>query len=233
MSDNWAVIPVKGLTESKTRLSSYLQGERRRILVEALLDDVLSSIIRSKAYGTVMVVSPDENVGSRIRREEVSFLKQTGMGLNRAVEQANRLATLGHARSITIALADLPLVEPSDFKELVSLGFPGRRVVMAPSMKGGTNVMLTSPPGVVAPGYGRWSYSKHLRRAQVSGLSAYSLSNPRLSFDIDTMSDLVELRHRDPHGKTVSGRVVSELGQLRTKLESPAIHSLEASSTQY
>jgi 2-phospho-L-lactate guanylyltransferase len=160
-----------------------------------------------------MVVSPDENVGSRIQSQEVSFLKQTGIGLNRAVEQANRLATLGHARSLTIVLADIPLVEPGDFKELISLGSPARRVVMAPSMKGGTNVMLTSSPGVVSPGYGRWSYSKHLRRAQVNGISAYSLSNPRLSFDIDTMSDLVELRHRDSNGKTVSGRVVSELGQ--------------------
>ena|SRR2546426_4905467 len=225
MTQNWAVIPVKGLTESKTRLSTYLQGDKRRILVEALLDDVLSSTIRSRVYGTIMVISPDENVVSRIRPPEVSFLKQTGIGLNRAVEQANRLATLGRATSLTTVLADIPLVEPSDFKELVSLGFPGRRVVMAPSMKGGTNVMLTSPPGVVAPGYGRWSYSKHLRRAQVTGLSAYSLSNPRLSFDIDTMSDLVELRHRDPHGRTVSGRVVSELAQF-TNEASESIYSL-------
>jgi len=214
MTDDWAVIPVKGLTESKTRLSAYLQGDKRRTLVEGLLDDVLSSIARSKAYGTIMVISPDANVGRRIGPPEVSFLKQTGIGLNRAVEQANRLASLGHARSITTILADIPLVEPGDFRELVSLGSPSRRVVMAPSMKGGTNVMLTSPPGVVSPGYGRWSYSKHLRRAQVSGISAYSLSNPRLSFDIDTASDLIELRHRDPHGKTVSGKVVSELGQF-------------------
>lgn len=221
MTDNWAVIPVKGLTESKTRLSTYLQGDKRRTLVEALLDDVLSSIIRSRVYGTIMVISPDENVASRIRPSEVSFLKQTGIGLNRAVDQANRLATLGHASSLTTVLADIPLVEPGDFKELVGLGPPGRRVVMAPSMKGGTNVMLTSPPGIVFPGYGRWSYSKHLRRAQVSGLSTYSLSNPRLSFDIDTVSDLVELRHRDPHGKTVSGKVVSELGQFPNEARDP------------
>ena len=221
MTENWAVIPVKGLTESKTRLSTHLQGDKRRILVEALLDDVLSSTIRSRVYGTIMVISPDENVASRIRPPEVSFLKQTGIGLNRAVEQANRLATLGHARSLTTVLADIPLVEPGDFKEIVGLGSLGRRVVMAPSMKGGTNVMLTSPPGVVSPSYGRWSYSKHLRRAQVSGINAYSLSNPRLSFDIDTMADLVELRHRDPQGKTVSGKVVSELGQFPNEAREP------------
>src|SRR5467141_4564947 len=206
MTENWAVIPVKGLIESKTRLSTHLQGDKRRILVEALLEDVLSAIVRSKVYGTIMVVSPDENVGSRIKSREVSLLKQTGIGLNRAVEQANRLATLGHARSLTTVLADIPLVEPGDFKEIVGLGSPSRRVAIAPSMKGGTNVMLTSPPGAISPSYGRWSYSKHLRRAQISGLNAYSISNSRISFDIDTVSDVMELRRRDPEGKTGSGR---------------------------
>ena len=211
MTENWAVIPVKGLIESKTRLSTHLQGDKRRILVEALLEDVLSAIVRSKVYGTIMVVSPDENVGSRIKSREVSLLKQTGIGLNRAVEQANRLATLGHARSLTTVLADIPLVEPGDFKEIVGLGSPSRRVAIAPSMKGGTNVMLTSPPGAISPSYGRWSYSKHLRRAQAGGLNAYSMSNGRVSFDIDTASDLIELRRLDPEGKTASGRAAEML----------------------
>jgi 2-phospho-L-lactate/phosphoenolpyruvate guanylyltransferase len=211
MTENWAVIPVKGLTESKTRLSTHLQGDKRRILVEALLDDVLSSIVRSRVYGTIKVISPDENVASRIRPPEVSFLKQTGIGLNRAVEQANRLATLGHAKSLTTVLADIPLVEPGDFKDIVGLGSNGRRVAMAPSMKGGTNVMLTSPPGAISPSYGRWSYSKHLRRAQAGGLNAYSISNGRVSFDVDTTSDLIELRRLDPEGKTASGRAAEML----------------------
>src|SRR5438105_6681227 len=214
MNDNWAVIPVKGLTESKTRLSTSLQGDKRRILVEALLEDVLSSIIRSRVYGTVMVISPDENVVSRIRPQEVSFLKQTGVGLNRAIEQANRLATQKHVRSVSTILADIPLVEPGDFKELLSIGTAVPRVVMAPSLKGGTNVLLTSPPGVISPSYGRWSYSKHLHQAQVRGVNAYSMSNSRISFDIDTTSDLIELRRRDPEGRTASGRVISEFGVL-------------------
>ena len=213
MTDNWAIVPVKGLTESKTRLSTSLQGEKRRVLVEALLEDVLSSIIRSRAYGIIVVISPDENVGSRLRSQEVSFLKQTGVGLNRAIEQANRLAIQKHARSLTTVLADIPLVEPGDFKELLSLGSASRKVVMAPSFKGGTNVMLTAPPGVISPAYGRWSYSKHLRQAQMSGLITYSISNSRISFDIDTVSDLMELRRRDIDGKTASGRA-AEMSKL-------------------
>ena len=80
---------------------------------------------------------------------------------------------------------------------------------MAPSLKGGTNVMLTSPPGTISPSYGRWSYSKHLRLAQMKGVDAYSISNCRVSFDIDTMSDLMELRRLDPESKTASARATS------------------------
>ncbi len=143
--------------------------------------------------------------------QEVSFLKQTGVGLNRAIEQTNRLATQKHARSLTTVLADIPLVEPGDFKELLSIGTASRKVVMAPSFKGGTNVMLTAPPGVISPSYGRWSYSKHLRQAQSTGLNAYSISNSRISFDIDTMSDLMELRRLDPEGKTASARAAGTM----------------------
>src|SRR5437899_12933064 len=148
-----------------------------------------------------MLISPDESVGGRLRSQEVSFLKQTGVGLNRAIEQTNRLATQKHARSLTTVLADIPLVEPGDFQELLSIGTASRKVVMAPSFKGGTNVMLTAPPGVISPSYGRWSYSTHLRQAQSSGLNAYSISNSCISFDIDTVWDLMELRQRDPRTK--------------------------------
>jgi 2-phospho-L-lactate guanylyltransferase len=213
MTDNWAVIPVRGLTESKTRFSGTLQGDKRRIFVEALLEDVLSSVIRSRVYETIIVISSDENVRTRVKSKGVSFVKQTSVGLNRAIEQTNRLALQGHARTVTNILGDIPLVDPKDFKEMSSLGTDSKRVVMAPSLKGGTNVMLTSPPGVVSPSYGRWSYSKHLRQAQVRGVDAYSMSNSRVSFDIDTTSDLIELRRRDPKGKTASGRVISEFGQ--------------------
>src|SRR5207247_10893139 len=92
---------------------------------------------------------------------------------NRAIEQANRLATQKHARSLTTVLADIPLVEAGDFKELLSIGPSVRKVVMAPSFKGGTNVMLTSPPGVISPSYGSWSYHKHFRPAQISWLNVY------------------------------------------------------------
>lgn len=214
MRHHWAIIPVKGLRDSKTRLSSYL-GEEKKTLVEALLHDVLSSVIKSKVYGTVLVISPDENVAGQARANGASFLRQTGTGLNRGLEQAYRQALKEGAVSTTTVLADIPLAEPEDFSELFMLGAARPKIVLAPSQRGGTNVMMNVPPNAIPPNYGRWSYSRHLRLAQHRALRVYSVSNPRISFDIDTPSDLVELGKRDPLGQTRSGKTVSKLIELR------------------
>lgn len=213
MTEHWAIIPVKGLTESKSRLSSYL-GDNRKLLVDALLQDVLSSIVQSKVYAKVIVISPDESVAFLTRLYGASFLTQMGVGLNRAIEQTNRLAMRDGAQSVTIVLADIPLVLPEDFQEFMSLGGGNPRIVMAPSLKAGTNMMTASPPNLIRPRYGRWSYTKHLREAQALGLRAYSMTNDRVSFDIDTVNDLHELTRRDRDLRTMSGRVMGEIEHL-------------------
>ncbi|HEX4919927.1 MAG TPA: 2-phospho-L-lactate guanylyltransferase, partial [Candidatus Bathyarchaeia archaeon] len=161
MTNNWAVVPVKGLTESKTRLAPYL-GEKRKVLIEALLSDVLRSVTRARTFDNVLVVSPDYDVESLARSLRVSFLQQNSFGLNRGIELATDIALRENAESVTTILADIPLVEPRDFQQILNTAKSLPRVMMAPSLKGGTNVMLTSPPGIVRPTYGRWSYSKHL-----------------------------------------------------------------------
>ncbi len=210
MSQHWAVIPIKGLTESKTRLSSYL-GDKKKLLVEALLHDVLSSALKSGVYDKVLLISPDERVSSHRINSKVAYVKQTSFGLNRAIEHANKIAVREGVRSLTTILADIPLAEPRDFREVFSLGDDDHRSVLVPSLKGGTNVMMTRPPGEIRPSYGRWSYSKHLRQAQMADVSAYSISNPCVSFDIDTVQDLIELKRRDHQSRTMSARALDEI----------------------
>jgi 2-phospho-L-lactate guanylyltransferase len=211
MSDHRVIVPVKGLKESKTRLSSFLVKEKRELLVKALLQDVLKSLQGSDVFTSIVVVSPDHSVSEAIQSGNVAFLRQTGTGLNAAVQQAISTATKSRAESLTIALADVPMAEPRDFAELFNLGGNQAKVVLAPSLKGGTNTMFLSPPSAIPPGYGRWSYAKHLREAQRRKLNVYSVSNSRLSFDIDTAKDLVELRRLDPNGRTDAGKLVNNL----------------------
>ena len=210
MSRHWAVVPVKGLTDSKTRLSNYL-GEKRKLFVQALLQDVLSIATRSAVFDRIMVISPDEKVAASAGDCDADFVKQSGFGLNRAIDQANRIALKENVASLTTILADIPLSDPQDLREIFEMRRETRSVVLGPSFKGGTNIMLVSPPRSIRPRYGRWSYSKHLREAQVAGLDVYSISNPRISFDIDTVDDLMELRRRDPDSRTRSAKILREL----------------------
>lgn len=221
MTSDWAVIPVKGLTDSKTRLSTYLSTERKAF-VQALLQDVLHAVINSRVYDQIIVTSPDEDVGLQTRGKRVSFLKQTGYGLNRAIEYANRLALREGANSLTTILADIPLAETDDFVEIFHLGHNDRSVILAPSLKSGTNVMMGRPPGIVKPSYGRWSFTKHLRQAQLQAIPVYALANSRVSFDIDTVNDLIELKRRDAKLRTQSARVLTRVDltprQIRVSL---------------
>lgn len=213
---NLAIVPVKGLAEAKKRLANYLGPSERKRLVLAMLIDVLSALHRSRMFVEVLVISPDESLAREVSRSNSSFVRQSGTGLNSAVHQAVQLALDREVSAITTVLADLPLLEPRDVEELVQISRETPRVVLVPSSKGGTNIMLRAPPDVVVTSYGRWSYGKHLRSAQEKGVAAYSVSNPRISFDVDTIEDLRTLRQMDSSEKTNAGRLARELGRLHS-----------------
>jgi 2-phospho-L-lactate/phosphoenolpyruvate guanylyltransferase len=214
MTKNVAIIPVKGLLESKGRLSRFLAPSDKRKIIVALLEDVLSAVRESGLFSRVLVVSPDRNVNEVATLHDASFLHQDGQGLNAGILQSTQFAIREKTSSLAVLLADIPLLEPRDLKELYSVGDTVPRVVLSPSLKGGTNVMVREPPNIIAPAYGRWSFSTHLRAAQKTGLAVYSVSNPRLSFDVDTPEDLITIRRKDPHGRTHTARCLQEVTQL-------------------
>ncbi len=209
-----AVVPVKNLSEAKRRLSNYLSPEERRRLVLAMLDDVVHALERSKMFSEILIVSPDDSLEKQVRSNHGLFVKQSGTGLNAAVRQASKEIFRENVTSMTTVLADLPLAGARDFEELARISPERPRVVLVPSSKGGTNVMARSPPDIIPNAYGRWSYAKHLRAGQKKGIPVYSVSNSRLSFDVDTIEDLKALRQLDPSAKTHAARVAREIGRL-------------------
>ena len=214
MTKDFAIIPVKGLVESKSRLVRTLSPQDKKRLIIALLEDVLTAANESQLFSRVLVVSPDPNVEKEANLPLGTFLHQEGQGLNSGVRQSTLFAMREKASSVAVLLADIPMLEPQDLKELYSVGGNGEKVILAPSLKGGTNVMVREPPNIIAPAYGRWSFSTHLRAAQKTGLAVYSISNPRLSFDVDTLEDLIAIARKDPRGKTRTAKVLQEMTLL-------------------
>jgi 2-phospho-L-lactate guanylyltransferase len=214
LTRDFAIIPVKGLVESKTRLSPFLSIPDRKRIIVALLEDVLSAVKESALFRRVLVVSQDRNVEEIAKRYEGLFLHQEGQGLNAGIRQSTVVALRENASSTAVILADIPLIESRDLEELDSLGGRGSRVVLSPSLKAGTNVMIRQPPNAIPPAYGRWSFSTHLRAAQKTEVQTYAISNPRLSFDVDTPDDLLALRRKDPRQKTHAARVLQDMTSL-------------------
>ena len=221
MTKDFAIIPVKGLVESKSRLSRSLSSEDKKKLIIALLEDVLTAVRESQLFSRVLVVSPDPNVEKEANLSDGTFLHQEGQGLNAGIRQSTLFAMREKASSVAVLLADIPMLEPRDVKELYSLGGTAQKVVLVPSLKGGTNVMVREPPNIIAPAYGRWSFSNHLRSAQKTGFAVYSISNPRLSFDVDTLEDLIAVSRKDPHGKTRTAKCLQEMTLLQVLPQSP------------
>ncbi len=215
MTRDYAIIPVKGLLESKSRLSQALAQNDKKKLILAMLTDVLTAVSDSDLFAKVLVVSPDRNVGTEADLSDASFVHQESHGLNAGIKQATHLAKLEKASSVTVLLADIPLIEPRNLKELLVEGTSPEKVILAPSLKGGTNVMIREPPEIIATAYGRWSYSNHLRAAQKAGVAVYSISNSRLSFDVDTPDDLKALLKKDPQGSTLSAKCLREIPPLQ------------------
>ena len=215
MTNNVAVIPVKGLLDSKSRLNRALAPQDKKKLITSMLRDVLSSVKESELFDQILVVSPDQNVEREANLEAGYFVHQEGLGLNSGIRQATLLAIRARASSVAVLLADIPLIQPKDLSELYSIGNLAQRVVLSPSMKGGTNALIREPPDLISPAYGRWSFSNHLRAAQKIGAEVYSVSNRRLSFDIDTPEDLIMLEQRDPLARTVTSQTLREISPVQ------------------
>jgi 2-phospho-L-lactate guanylyltransferase len=214
LTRDFAIIPVKGLLDSKSRLSRSLNPPDKKKLILAMLKDVLTAVEESDLFSRVLVVSPDRNVEGEANLPSGAFLHQEGPGLNAGIRQSTLLAMHERASSVAVLLADIPLVEPRDLKELYSVGNNAQRVVLSPSLKGGTNVMVRVPPDIIAPAYGRWSFSTHLRATQKTGVAVYSVSNQRLSFDVDTPEDLIAVARKDLHQRTHTARSLQEITAL-------------------
>jgi 2-phospho-L-lactate/phosphoenolpyruvate guanylyltransferase len=214
LTKEFAIIPVKGLLESKSRLSPFLAPPDRKKIIVSLLKDVLAAVDESALFRRILVVSPDRNVEEVARQHRGTFLQQEGQGLNAGIRQSTGIAMQENASSVAVILADIPLLEPRDLKQMYSLGEKGSRVILSPSLKAGTNVMIREPANTIPPAYGRWSFSTHLRAAQKMGVAVYSVSNPRLSFDVDTPDDLIAVRKKDPRQLTQTARSIQELTSL-------------------
>ncbi len=192
----FAIVPVKDLGETKSRLSPSLSPEERAVLTLAMLEHVLLILSESRGVERICVVSPSPRALFLAEDAGASALLQESRGLNNALEEGRDWALSEGASSLLVLPADLPYLSASDVWMLLNLLREDERgVVISPDKaREGTNALLIRPPDALPFAFGPGSYEAHRRAARERGLRLTTYEDARLAFDLDTKEDLERLR---------------------------------------
>lgn len=188
----WAVVPVKPMRRSKSRLSPVLGVEERVALSRTMLNRVLAALAQVPEIDRTLLVSRDSEAMSLARQHGARTLSERPpIDLNQALQQATRVAIGSGASAVVVVPADLPLVTADDLRDLVAMGGSPPFVVLAPDRHGsGTNALMVAPPGLIEYAFGPSSLDRHRAAALAAGARVLVCDRPGLALDLDLPEDL-------------------------------------------
>jgi 2-phospho-L-lactate/phosphoenolpyruvate guanylyltransferase len=195
-----AVLPVKRFSRAKQRLGQSVADPLRRDLARAMVGDVLSALRDCPAIERTIVVTSEESVAAAAGYIDALVVPDT-------VEESQSAAvTQGIARAVAEGFervlcvpGDCPALDPLELRGLLEAeaDAPSASVVIVPDRHGtGTNGLLLTPPGAIAPSFGPDSCERHIRLAQAAGVACRVQWLASLLLDVDTGEDLAVLRER-------------------------------------
>ncbi len=187
-----AVVPVKDLRKTKSRLKPILNAGCRAGLTIYMMGRVISTL-RKAGIEEVCVVSPDRIVLDEAGKRGASPLLQKSRGLNPALEEGRRWAVERGASSLLVVPADLPLLDVEDVRTVLDAARESSVVVSPDAARVGTNALLLRPPDAIPFSFGLGSFGAHVRAAEQEGLSVTVCEREHLAFDLDTGQDLIQL----------------------------------------
>lgn len=199
----WAIVPVKPLRDSKSRLAHILSPDERAELTGFLLGRTLDILNDILAISQTLVISRDPAALKIARQHQALTYGETDrQDLNSALTRASHIAAARRANAVLILPSDLPLLTAEDVEMMVAApafkslnggsGFVnGRRgiAICTDHNNDGTNALLVYPPTGFAYQYGPGSFEIHLAEAARSGMAHQIVHAPGIKFDLDTEQD--------------------------------------------
>jgi len=191
-----AIVPMKPLSQGKSRLAQTLTARQRADLAMGMLRRVLLSI-KSASIDDVWVVGGDDRVRDLTKVLGAECLEELGDGLNDTLKKAFELA-FRRGKSALYVAGDLPFLKPADIHSMLQASRSQGNVTLAPARRdGGTNSILV-PVGVpMQPELGHGSFMKHLIQAAKLETSVAINSSQGLGFDLDVVDDLDTFQHME------------------------------------
>ncbi|MEW5989955.1 MAG: 2-phospho-L-lactate guanylyltransferase [Chloroflexota bacterium] len=194
----WALVPLRGLEDAKTRLGAELDPEERLELVVAMASRTLAATRDTEGLAGTVLVTADPAAARLAQAFGARTLVQRLPGLNAALREARGVAIAAGATAVLVLPIDLPAISKAtlaavlDAAELARAAAPGRSliVVVPDRHRIGTNALLVSPPSAIEPAFGADSLAAHRTAAGAVGATFVELGGP-LTLDVDTGADLL------------------------------------------
>jgi 2-phospho-L-lactate guanylyltransferase len=195
----YALVPVKDLSQAKARLAPLLSPSERHLLATAMLEDVLAALQKASRVERIALVTTDTHAVALAAQRGFEVIDEgSGRGETGAVELAVKVCRERGASALAVIPGDIPLLTAADVDCVVQHG--GQYdVVIVPSWDSrGTNAILLRPPDALQLRFGSWSFFPHVKQAKRRGLSYKVVRLPRLALDVDTPEDLARLVPQAP-----------------------------------
>lgn len=187
-----ALIPVKRLEESKSRLLPQLPDGQRQALTLAMLEDLIESLSRTPGIDRIAVTTPDPLVAERASAAGAEILIREEPGLNAALEDARQRLGPETNEAFLIVLGDVAGALPEDFRKLLDAAghSDSRGAWLAPSSDGGTSALLQRPASAIPCCFGRDSAKRHGEAAHAADIPFFEIELDSLTIDLDHPEDL-------------------------------------------
>lgn len=199
----WAIVPVKPLRDSKSRLAHILSPDQRAELTGDLLRRTLEILANVPAIQRTLVVSRDAGALKLARQHgAMTYEESDKQDLNMALTRAAHITAAQKADCALVLPADLPFLTAEDVTMVLEAaspescnggnGYLSRRRGMAICSDhddNGTNALLVCPPTGFAFQYGPGSFQRHLAEAERLGVPRCIVHAPGIKFDLDTEED--------------------------------------------
>lgn len=209
-----AVLPVKRFAHAKQRLAASLPADLRRSLAEAMVSDVLRALRRCGAIDEVIVVTA-EPIAAALASSHGA--KVVGDPHERGHSEAALLgiASASAADRVLLLPGDCPAQAPADIIGVLEAAPPEPSVVIVPDRHGsGTNALVLSPPGVMAPAFGTDSRRRHEEAAAAARVEHVVVDIAGFAFDVDTPEDLAGVRDALAEARGTAASTRGLLGRI-------------------
>lgn len=185
------VIPVKGFDEAKSRLGCLFTPDRRATLARRLCERTLRFFRRHMPEYDLLVVTSSSLIADLAKQHGAqALLEPVAEGLSAAAERAADWSRLHGYDAQLLIPADIAHLDESEIRTLLATYSGSPSVVLCPADDGGTNALLTSPPGAIPFQFGKHSAAAHEEAAMQQGIPCQTIELTHLRFDLDTPADL-------------------------------------------